>query len=105
MMRDDVRVVMIEARPGLSSAELSQVGGAFVLVYTTEKTDSQAKYSAIAAVTASGWVVLSVERPFKLSAFRARATPETHRLYEIALACGTAMAFHKFPSGKSPTLH
>lgn len=105
VLGDDVRVVLIEARPGPASADFALVGGAFVVVYTTEPTDSKALHAAIAAVTGSGWVVLSVERPFKLSAFRAQATPETQRLYEQAFACGMAMAFNKFPSEQSSTLH
>jgi hypothetical protein len=96
---EEVRVVRLEARPSLTSAEFEHVAGAFVNIYTTARSEAEALAIAGAEIAEAGWLIISVEDQYSLTRAEAQATPDLLPYYEQALLDGVALVFHNYPHG------
>jgi hypothetical protein len=96
---EEIRVVMLEARPLPDSPDFGEVAGAFVNVYCTADTDATALNLASSEITQQGWVVLSVEGQHVMSRSEAQSSPDTLAYYEQTLIDGVVLVFHNFPHG------
>ena len=96
---EEVRVVSLEARPLLGSAEFEQVAGAFVNIYTTAKSTEEALAIADSEMAEVGWIIIAVEDEYLLTRVTAQATPASLPYYEQALLDGVVLVFHNYPHG------
>ena len=96
---EEVRVVRLEARPSLTSAEFERVAGAFVNIYTTARSEAEALAIASAEIAEAGWLIISVEDQYSLTRAEAQAAPDSLPYYEQALLDGVVLVFHKYPHG------
>ena len=95
----DVRVVRVEARPNPDSPEFDEVGGAFVMIYTTADSESGALAVASSEIAEAGWSILTVEDEYVLTQDEAQDIPEVFPYYEQAVVDGIVLVFHTYPHG------
>ena len=91
-----MRVVILEARPSLDSADFGQIAGAFVNIYTTATSEAEALAIASSEIAEAGWLIISVEDACLLTRADAQAAPDSLPYFEQALLDGVVLVFHNY---------
>ena len=104
---EEVRVVLLEARPSRESPKFKEVAGAFVKIYTTARSEAEAPAIASSEMAEAGWLVVSVDDQYSLTREEAQAAPDSLPYFEQALLDGTVLVFNNYPHGgeESIALH
>jgi hypothetical protein len=101
---EEVRVVLLEARPSHESPEFNEVAGAFVNIYTTARSEAEALAIASSEIAEAGWLIVAVEDQYSLTRAEAQAAPDSLPYFEQALLDGIVLVFHNYPhGGEDPT--
>jgi hypothetical protein len=101
---EEVRVVLLEARPSHEAPEFKEVAGAFVNIYTTATSEAEALSIASSEMADAGWIIVAVENQYSLTRAEAQAAPDSLPYFEQALLDGIVLVFHNYPhGGEDPT--
>ena len=101
---EEVRAVLLEARPSHESPEFKEVAGAFVNIYVTARLEAEALAIASSEIAEAGWLIVAVEDQYSLTRAEAQAAPDLLPYFQQALLDGIVLVFHNYPhGGEDPT--
>ena len=92
-------VVSVEASPLAGTNPSSEFGGAYINVYTTSPTETEALTVAAAEVREAGWEIDAVEEIQWVTREDLAGSPEGLRSFEQALVDGVVVVVHTYPPG------
>lgn len=95
---EQVRVVMVDARPLPGTDAFAEYGGATINVYSTELSQDAALAIAVREISEAGWQIQSVEDTFLLTRQDLAEAPDGLKYFEQALLGGIVLVIHTYPA-------
>ena len=93
-----VFVVIVEALPGIGSDDFMSYGGAYISVFTTDSTESDAIATANREISDAGWQFKSIDSVSLVTRSDYDDEHESLQYYEQALIDGIVLVIHTFPA-------
>ena len=93
-----VFVVIVEALPGVGSEDFMSVGGAFISVFTSDSTESEALATASREVADAGWQFKSIDSVALVTRSDYEDDSEALQYFEQALLDGVVLVMHTYPA-------